>query len=85
MECPDCRGYGCKKCNKGRIEIHGCPQSGNDRRFQRDLNNVIHAINDKLLPQAGGVGDQKARFVSLWRRFASDVNLIENEKSKSDS
>lgn len=85
MECPDCRGYGCEKCNNtGRVYLEGCPQASIDRRFQRDLHKAIHAINDKLLPKTGGIGDQDARFVSLWRKFASDVNLIENEK-KSDS
>jgi len=86
MECPDCRGYGCEKCNNtGRGYLEGCPQACIDRRFKRDLNKAIHAINDKLLPKAGGIGDQDARFVALWRKFASDVNLIENDKAKSDS
>ncbi len=86
MECPHCRGYGCHECNEsGRVTLEGCPQSVIDRKFRRDLDKAIHAINDKLLPKSGGIGDQDARFVALWRKFASDVNLIENDKAKSDS
>lgn len=83
MECPVCRGYGCNQCSGGKITLSGCPQSLLDGRFKREINRVTFAMNDKLLPRSGGIGEQSARFVSLWRMFASDVSLIETEKAKS--
>jgi hypothetical protein len=59
-----------------------CPRQELGTRFTRQIRLVSHAIQDKLLPEAGGINDQEARFVSLWQTFSSDVAVIEREVAK---
>jgi hypothetical protein len=49
----------------------------------REIRMVNYAMQDKLLPEAGGINDQPARFVNLWQAFRSDINMIEREEAKS--
>lgn len=82
MQCPTCRGKGCSKCKDGRIPIVGCPMSQVDRELWEQINLAGHAMQDKIFPNAGGLNDQPARFVAVWRLFKSDVNFIETEQAK---
>lgn len=77
-----CDGLGCDRCKNGYIEVTKCPRQVLGPQFSRDIRLVSHAMQDKLLPEAGGINDQEARFVSLWQAFSSDVNMIEREVAK---
>lgn len=51
-------------------------------KLANELTLVKFAMHDKLLPEAGGINDQDARFVALWQAFRSDVNMIEREEAE---
>ena len=59
-----------------------CPRVEIGPQFLRDIRLVSHALQDKLLPDAGGVNDQEAKFVHLWQAFSGDVAMIEREEAK---
>ena len=88
MQCVFCDGTSkigdspCKHCKDGYVEITQCPRLEMGAAFSREMRLVTHAVQDQLLPDAGGINDQSARFVHLWQAFRGDVALIEREEAK---
>jgi hypothetical protein len=70
------------KCNDGYTQVTQCPKQVFGAKFSRDIRLISHAMQDKILPDSGGINDQGARFVGLWQAFKSDVNMIEKEVAK---
>lgn len=59
-----------------------CPRLEIGVAFSREMRLVTHAMQDGLLPDAGGINDQPARFIHLWQAFRGDVAMIEREEAK---
>ena len=79
LECEQCGGLGCDKCNqRGEYVLEGCPKKA--------VQEIVTAVNlcghaDKgHLPVAGGILDQSAWFISFWERFSSEVARIDRER-----
>ena len=72
----------CPHCKQGYIQITQCPRKELGRTFSKEIRLVNHAMQDKILPDAGGINDQPARFVHLWQAFRGDVSMIEIEEAK---
>lgn len=64
------------------MEIKQCPRREMGVSFSREIRLVNHAMQDRLLPDPGGINDQPARFVNLWQAFRGDVSMIEREEAK---
>ena len=82
LQCVYCAGLGCDQCENGYTKVTRCPRMEVGSKISRQIRLVSHAMQDKLLPDAGGINDQDAKFVHLWQAFASDVNMIEKEEAK---
>ena len=88
IECMYCGGAGkigeqpCSHCTNGYVQVSQCPRRELGKAFTREMRLVNHAMQDKLLPESGGINDQPARFVHLWQAFRSDVSMIEREEAK---
>lgn len=82
LQCIHCRGAGCDRCHDGYFELTRCPKKEVGSALYSELAMVNHAMNDKLLPDHGGINDQEARFVNLWRAFRADISYIERITAK---
>ena len=82
LECIFCSGAGCSNCEDGYTKVTQCPRREIGSKLSRDIRLVSHAMQDKLLPEAGGINDQEAKFIHLWQAFSGDVNMIEKEEAK---
>ncbi len=82
LGCPSCDESGCEACdNQGYIEITDCPKDYVGHRVSSAAN-LAAWVSKGILPEAGGMNDQDAWFVSVQNALESDVNRIEDERRK---
>lgn len=77
IECPDCSGTGCGKCDDGQVGIEGCPN-----RFCSSVvraTDLIDLFGKGLPPVAGGVLDQAVSFIEAARFLQNDERALIHE------
>lgn len=78
IECPTCRGYGCGDCNRGHIDMKGCPQ-----KLCKGIGPVLEMIDlfhEGIPPVGGGALDQSASFLEAARFLKNVEQRIENQR-----
>lgn len=82
IECPLCSGDGCEDCGgSGQMPLDVCPrQYVQDIAYEANICSI--AINNGVLPVAGGSLDQSGWFVDAWMCLHRDQKTIENERLK---
>ena len=86
--CPICDETGidrfgevCKHCNDGQFTLESCPREYLGHEMVRAINYVAFA--DKgFLPVAGGMLDQSAWWLDIYRMMNNEQNQIDSERMK---
>jgi hypothetical protein len=82
LACPGCDESGCDACEgRGYFEIVDCPKDYVGHRVSTAAN-LAAWVSKGVLPEAGGIYDQDAWFVSVQNALEADVNRIEEQRRK---
>lgn len=74
LDCPECAGKGCDRCQDGIFKIEGCPNA-----YCRDVSDTIDLIEEYqkgMQPVAGGVLDQSAYFIEAVKFLRREEALV---------
>lgn len=81
IECWLCDGDGCNDCEDGYKPIRECPRQFVGYKVTEAVN--IAALCGKgTFPEAGGLLDQSAWFISLYQSLTAEQNKIEREQQE---
>ena len=82
IDCPHCNGEQCEKCGgEGTFRLSQCPRSYVDASMT-DVVNIAALASKGSYPVAGGTLDQSAWFIQAMQTLESDINQLDNERSK---
>ena len=71
-DCETCNGY-------GRFDLTSCPRQYVGPELSDEINLIAFA-NKGHLPEPGGLLDQPAKFVTVWRTLEADQNTIDQAR-----
>ncbi len=79
IECGECGGEGCDKCDRGHWRLECCPRQLLDAEMWQCVMYASDADRGHL-PLPGGLLDQSAWFVELVWLLRNEISLIDAER-----
>jgi len=81
IECPECGGIGCTKCDSGWYRVEQCPQAYIGGELIESIN-IVDACQNGVLPVEGGLLNQSVYYFELSSRMKSERKKIERDQAE---